>query len=401
MGGTAVATQGPASGTATDAATPRPTLLFTAFEPSGDDHAAPVIAELLRRHPGLKIYAWGGPKMASAGAIIVERTGDAAVMGMPGLAKLLEHKRINKRIGAWLDANRVTVHVPVDSPAANFPICKLSKARGIKVVHLVAPQMWAWGQWRLKKLRRLTDLVLALLPFEEDWFLTRGVKAKFVGHPLFDHVLDLEQLETQAAGLGGGNPKIAMMPGSRPAEYLASFPVLLDALRRLRADFPDTRAVVAVTREEVAEQLRQIAAQQGGWPDELRIVIGNADAVVRWCDFALVASGTVTLQVARQHKPMVTFYRPSKLMYHLAYRWLVSTPFYTLPNLIAGKKIVPELIPHFGDGEALAVAIIRLMRQPGAAEDQRAELVKVIKRFEGKCAGTAAADEIEKMVGLV
>ncbi|MFN7022873.1 MAG: lipid-A-disaccharide synthase, partial [Phycisphaerales bacterium] len=183
-----------------------PALLFTAFEPSGDDHAAPVIAALRSRHPRLPIYAWGGPKMEAAGATIVERTGDDAVMGMPGLAKVLEHSRINRRIDDWLDDHRITVHVPVDSPAANFPICALTKARGAKAVHLVAPQIWAWGQWRLKKLKRLTDLVLCLLPFEEEWFQARGVPARFIGHPLFDRTPDVAAADARIAAGGGTFP---------------------------------------------------------------------------------------------------------------------------------------------------------------------------------------------------
>lgn len=380
-------------------------ILFTAFEPSGDDHASSVIAELRRRHPELPIYAWGGPKMERAGAVIVERTGDDAVMGMPGLAKIIEHKRINARIARWLDANPVALHVPVDSPAANFPICALAKARGIRVVHLVAPQVWAWASWRIKKLRRLTDLVLCLLPFEEAWFLTRGVQAKFIGHPLFDEVIDGEALDRRAAAQpwGGrtGQPRLALMPGSRPKELSGSFPILLDAFRRLRQVFPQAVGVVAATKPEVAAALRERASQLGGWPEGLEMVAGETDAVIRWCEAALVVSGTVTLQVAKQRRPMVTFYRFNRVVYHMLAKWLVSTPYFTLPNLIAGKRIVPELIPYFTrDGEELAMAAVRLLRAPGAMEDQRAELAEVCRRLEGRAAARAAADAIEEMIGL-
>lgn len=381
---------------------PRPAILFTAFEPSGDDHASAVIAELRRRHAAdaLPIYCWGGPKMERAGATLVERTGDNAVMGLPGPGKIIEHLRINKRIRRWLEANSVAVHVPVDSPGANFPVCKITKAAGAKVVHLAAPQLWAWAPWRIKKLRRCTDLLLCLLPFEEDWFLARGVRARFVGHPLFDAPLDLDALEKRAAKLGPGNPKVALMPGSRPKEIRAAWPVLLDAFRRLRADFPNTAGVVAATRPEVADGMRTAAARYGGWPEGLTMVSGDADAVVRWCDFALVTSGTVTLQVARQQKPMITFYRVSRLMYWLLVRWLTSTEIYSLPNLIAGKRIIPELIPYFGNGDELALGIIRLMRQPGYADDQRAELTRIATLFDGRNAAVAAADAIEEMAGL-
>ena len=382
-------------------------FLFTAFEPSGDDHAAAVIAELRRRHPTIPIYAWGGSKMAAAGATVIEHTGEDAVMGMPGLAKIIEHQKINRRLAEWLDekiarlGHTRLIHVPVDSPGAHFPICKITKARGLKVVHLVAPQIWAWASWRISKLRRLTNLVLCLLPFEEDWFLSRGVPARFIGHPLFDEPLHVAELEQRAAAFGEGSPKLALMPGSRPSEISGSLPALLDAFRRLRQDFPGTTGVVAATKPHVADWILRLADERaGGWPDGLKMAVADTDAVVRWCDFALVVSGTVTLQIAKQRKPMVAMYRPNRLVYNLLGRWLVSTPYFTLPNLIAGKRILREFIPHFGGGEDLAVEVIRLLRQPGYADDQRLELDRVVKRFDGRVAAKAAADAIESLAGL-
>lgn len=396
-------------------------VLFTAFEPSGDDHASAVIAELKLRRPDLPVYAWGGPKMEQAGAVLIERTGESAVMGVPGLGKIIEHLGITRRVAKWMREGKATLHVPVDSPAANFPICKRAKRCGMRVMHLVAPQIWAWGRWRIGKLRRLTDRVLCLLPFEEGWFLSRGVSARFVGHPLFDEPLDEQALDERATKIEraveasmagqfkgvGPRLRLALMPGSRPSEIRGCFPVLLDAFRRLRADFPDTTGVVAATKPEVAERLKQLAAQEAGgdldasgWPRGLEIVIADTDAVVRWCDFALVVSGTVTLQIARQCKPMVAMYRPGWLMYQLLARWLVSTEHFTLPNLIAGRRVIPELIPHFGDGEALAVEVIKLLRRDGYADDQRANLRTIVRMFDGNNAARAAADEIERLLGL-
>lgn len=378
-------------------------LLFTAFEPSGDDHASIVIAELRRRHPALPIYAWGGPKMAAAGATIVERTGEAAVMGVPGVGKIVEHIAINRRIEEWLDRHKVGVHIPVDSPDANFPICRLTRENGARVVHLVAPQLWAWREGRIKKLRKLTDLVLCLLPFEESWFLSRGVPAKFIGHPLFDVPLDTADLDRRGAAIGEGQPKLALMPGSRPSEVKRSAFPLLDAYRRLKVDFPGLRGCFAVTRPATEDYLRARARDLGGWPADLGVVVGDTDTVIRWCDMALVASGTVTLQVARQRRPMVTFYRFGKTwrLPYLAFGRLVfATRLFTLPNLIAGKRIVPELVPHFGDGQPLAVGVYRLMRQPGFADDQRAALDAVCRKFEGHHAGVEAADAIEQIAGL-
>jgi lipid-A-disaccharide synthase len=383
---------------------PDPAVLFTAFEPSGDDHASAVIAELRRRYPNLPIYAWGGPKMERAGATIIELTGQDAVMGVPGFAKIVEHGKINRRVDEWLEDHRISVHIPVDSPAANFPLCALTKQRGIRVVHLVAPQVWAWASWRVTKLRRLTDLVLCILPFEEPWFLSRGVPARFVGHPLFDRPLDPAAVDRRMAEMGDrfpkGGPKIAMMPGSRPKELKGTLFPLLDAFRRFKADFPDTVGVMAVTRPEIEGELRRRAQSMGGWPEGLNVIAGDVETVVRWCDMALVKSGTVTLHVARQHKPMITFYPSSRLIYHLLGRWLVSTPHYTLPNLIAGKRVVPESIPHFGDGTELYRGLLRIHRQPGFAADMINALQAACKKFEGKHAAIEAADAIEQLAGL-
>lgn len=400
--------------------TTRSGILFTAFEPSGDDHASIVIAELKRLYPTLPIYAWGGRKMEAAGATIVERTGQSAVMGVPGLGKILEHVRINHRIEDWLETHRVAMHIPVDSPDANFPICAMAKDRGMRVVHLVAPQLWAWREGRIKKLRRLTDLVLCLLPFEEQWFMSRGVPARFVGHPLFsehvDHAEIAPRVAQLATQLGPGTPRIALMPGSRPVEIRRSLPPLIDAFVRLRADFPNLRAVFPVTTEAVREQLLEripkLLAANGspaatigtsGLPKGLSIVVGDTDTAVAWCDLAIVASGTVTLQVARQNKPMVTFYcfsRFWKLPYSLLGRLLFKTRYFTLPNLIAGAPIVPELVPHFGTGQELAVGVYRLLRQPNFADDQRAALAAVCAKFANHHAGTESAIAIGSMLGL-
>ncbi len=377
-----------------------PGILFTAFEPSGDDHAAGVIAELKRRHPDLRIHAWGGPRMGRAGAEIVEATGEDAVVGVPGLRKIREHGRINQRVAEWLRTHPVAVHVPVDSPAANFPLCAIAKRAGVKVVHLVAPQIWAWGRWRIGKLRRRTDLVLCLLPFEEAFFRKRGVHARFIGHPLFDAELDPAALDRQAASFGGGRPRVALMPGSRPKELTRSFPLLVESFRALRADHPNLAGVVAATTPEVARELERRARELGGLPDGLGIVSGASDAVIRWCDLALVKSGTITLQIARQQRPMVVFYKGSALVYYLIAKWIVSTKFFTLPNVLAHREIVPEFVPHFGGSAEITAAARRLLDSPDAAQRQREELGRICEHFRGRSAAGNAADAIEEIAGL-
>jgi lipid-A-disaccharide synthase len=371
--------------------------LFTAFEPSGDDHAAAVISEVRRRDPGRPIYAWGGPKMEAAGAVLVERTGEDAVMGVPGLKKIAEHRAINRRIAAWLDEHPVAAHVPVDSPAANFPICALARARGVKVVHFVSPQVWAWATWRVHKLRRLTDHVCCVLPFEEPWLRQRHVPATFVGHPLFDQPLDRAALARATADWPhpAGGPRLAVLPGSRPKEITRNFPLLLAAFLGVLERHPDAAGVVALTRPELEPVVRRLADDHGlAWPASLQVVARRTDETVHWCSLCLVVSGTVTLQIAKQQRPMVIVYKSGRLMYTVLGRFLIHTPFFTLPNLLMGRAIVPELVPHFGGHEPVLRAALDLIDSPEAMAEQTRALGVVCERFAGKHAASSAAEII-------
>lgn len=352
------------------------------------------------------MFAWGGPKMAAAGATVIERTGDDAVMGMPGLAKIREHQRINERIARWLDANKssdtpVVLHIPVDSPAANTPICKIARARGIRVVHLVAPQIWAWGRWRISTIRRLTDQLLCVLPFEERFFTRRRVPARFIGHFLFDRPVVPFELDARAAKLPAGKPRLAMMPGSRPEELRRHFPIMHEAFGKLRQVYPDLAGVVACTSQRVETQLRDAARDlPGGWPEGLSTVVGDTDAVVRWCDLALVKSGTVTMQVARQLRPMVIFYQKANPVTAVFMRMIVATKLFSLPNVIAARRIIPELIPYYGNADRLVRAIRAVIDNPAERDRQKRELGAIIEKFRGRHARVLAANAIEEFAGI-
>ncbi|MEM9083886.1 MAG: lipid-A-disaccharide synthase [Planctomycetota bacterium] len=377
-------------------------ILFTAFEPSGDDHAAAVIAELKRQHPDLRIFAWGGPKMRRAGAQIIAETGDKSVMGLPGIKTIREHFRIRKQIAEWIeDRPEVKLLVPVDSPGHNFAISKIAKRAGLKVAHLAAPQLWAWGQWRVGKLRRCTDMVMCVLPFEEQFFHDRNIPARFIGHPLFDEPLDLEGLEVQARErLPQGTPKVAILPGSRANEIRRNFPLMLSAFREIKRRHPEASGVVAATTESVRESLYANANTLGGWPDGLDVVVGETDLAIRWADVAIVVSGTVTLQLAKQTLPMVILYKVSKIKYKLIGQFLIRAPHFTLPNLVAGREIVPELIPYFGGSQRLTRAALKLVKDTTDQEAMRTALRSVTEQFAGKQASSEAANVIAELLGL-
>jgi lipid-A-disaccharide synthase len=337
--------------------------------------------------------------MAAAGAEVVERTGDNAVMGLPGPKVIREHIALNRRIGEWIAANKPILHIPVDSPAANFPVCKLSRAHGVPIVHLVAPQLWAWGQWRVRKLKRRTDHVMCVLPFEADWFRERGIAATFVGHPLWAKEIDEAAVDAHLVEFGEALPnaavRIGVFPGSRPGEANKNFPIMLAALRKISASRPGVAMVCAATTDEMLERLRRIASENGGWPANMHPVIHAPDAVIRWSDVALSVSGTNTLRIARHRTPMVIMFRASPLAWHLYARWLIKAPFLSLPNLVAGREIVPELMPLLNDDPAPVVReLTRLLDDRAAWERQRDALDKVSKQFESTNAAERGAEVV-------
>jgi lipid-A-disaccharide synthase len=186
-----------------------------------------------------------------------------------------------------------------------------------------------------------------------------------------------------------------------------NFPVLLNAYRTLFREYTGIAGVVAATTEQAASRLRAIAAEtrppaglSAGWPESLRIVVRQTDETIRWCDLALVVSGTVTLQVARQHRPMVIVYKSSRLVYELIGRWVVNTKQFSLPNLVAGSRVVPELIPHFGGHEPIVSAAVELIEQPAAAAAQVQALREVSAAFDGSAAAEQAANAIIDLLNL-
>lgn len=383
----------------TDAPTNRPAVLFTAFEPSGDEHASAVIAELRVRRPDIAVFAAGGPKMRAAGAQIILDTTHDAVMGLPGIGKVLEHRRFNKQIARWLDEHRIALHMPVDSPAANFPIARLAKARGVPVFQLVAPQLWAWAPWRIRKTKRLIDKLLCILPFEEEWFRGRGVDAQYVGHPIFGEAFDDAAIDAVVATLPAGERRLAILPGSRPGEIEKNYPTMLGAFVELRKRHPGLLGVVAATNERLAARIDEINRQRdGGEPEGLQAVIGQANAVIRWSNIAVATSGTVTLRVCRHGRPLVAMFRVNPWLWNMVGRWVIRTPFILLPNIIMGREIIPELAPYSGGPDRLIGALDALLSDEAAQRAQVGAQRELSAMFGDRNAARRAAEMIDQAV---
>jgi len=399
-------------------------ILVTAFEPSGDALAAGLIAELKRQRPEITIHALGGPKMAAAGATIIETTTEDAVM----LGGAIKHARVHmqrvKRLRAWLRANPIDALVPTDSPAANWAICKAVRKiqPKAKIVHLAAPQVWAWASWRIRKLRRLTDHVLCMLPFEPEWFGQRGVPATFVGHPIFEAASAKQRAQHSPADASNGR-RLALLPGSRKSEWERNWKTMLQATEVLRRKHPSLSVSVAASSGKAFETLKNAEHFGDSTPtrqfyeaamsDEgaegifastpwLTYYRGKTDEVIAEADVVLVVSGTATLQVASHRKPMVALYNVSRLTWNFLGRWIVATRTFTLPNLISeadgNGRVIPELVPHFGDVNAVVEAVDALLRDGAARAKQREGLDRVCSHFEGKSFGKLATAKFLEVI---
>jgi lipid-A-disaccharide synthase len=383
-------------------------IFFAAFEPSGDVLAARLIDELKRRDPSLRFTGFGGPKMQAAGAELIEVTTEHAVaMGDGFLGEVKTHLKRCGVMSEYLKTNDIAAFVPVDSPAANWSLCKRVKKHrpSAKVVHLVCPQVWSWAQWRVRRLRNLSDLVLCLLPFEPGWLDEHGVHGVFVGHPVFE---DAPQALSKPIADDLPKPdepqaiKIALMPGSRRSELQMNWPTMIAAYNAVREQYPQVYGVVAARVESDVQTLRSVSGDEP-WPDGLEVVAGRTEEVLAWCDVALVKSGTSTLQVASLGKPMVAFYNTSPVKWHGLGRWLVKSRTFTLPNIISewqdGRRVVPEYVPHFSDPKPIAEELARLVADREAREGQVKGLRRVAEAFASVTFKDAAAEVLLRELG--
>jgi len=353
-------------------------VFITAAEVSGDQHAAALIKSLKQLDPTLIIEGHGGPLMRAAGATIHHETVKKAAMGWRGALRYFEIKKVIKWTETYFLAHKPDLVIGVDSPDMNIHFARLAKARGVPMMQYVAPQLWAWREYRIKKIRPVVDHIACILPFEEEYFRKLGVKATFVGHPLFDE-LPVSRGKPPGPVYPDRPPIVGLLPGSRASEAKSNFPPMLDVARKLRLAFKDVRFIVptvAATHplvKELAGTIRHIHFEQD-----------HFDELVPQCDLCIVASGTATLHVASFGVPMIVVYRGSPLLWHAVGRWLIKVRTFSLVNLLAGKDkhIVPEFIPWYGSNEPVAVAAIDLLRHPEKLEIQHAKLEKLIQKLD-------------------
>jgi lipid-A-disaccharide synthase len=378
------------------AKTPTPhTILISAGEASGDYYAAELMKHLQARWPDCRFFGCAGPHLRALGAEPVIRTEDLAVVG---IVEVLAHlPRIWRRFRTLIAAareRRPQIAILTDSPDFHFRVAARLKRLGIPVVYLVAPQVWAWRKGRVKTMRRIIDRLLCIFPFEERFFRENGVPVAYIGHPLASRVkpaLTRDQF-FRKHNLPANRPLVAVLPGSRRSEALRHLPALKEAAGILSRQREIGFLLPAAPTCGAAFFEQPLA----GSP--IRAIEGEAWDAMAHCDVALAASGTVTVEAALLGAPMVTYYRVAPLSWAIG-RVLVKVPFYTMVNLIAERRVVPELMQDAMTGERIASETERLLDNAPERAKMKEDLAEVAARLH--CEGDVmarAAGEVEELL---
>ena len=371
-------------------------LLLSCGEPSGDLYAGALIRELRTLSPGTTVAGLGGPQFAAAGGTLIEDYRGLTVTGLTEvIAKLPKSQRTMGRLVQEARARRPDALVALDFPDFNLRLARRVRKLGIPVIYYISPQIWAWRAGRLETIRRVATRMLVIFPFEEAIYRKAGVPVEFVGHPL----VDLAKASVgrpeflRRIGLQPDAPTVAILPGSRPNEVARMLQDLVSAAGIIRSRVPSAQFVIA-RAPHLGDDLFTVVSEH-----RLSSVVveSDADTVLAAADVALTASGTATVQTALHDTPMVVVYRVSPMTYRLGRR-LVKLDTFAMVNLIAGERIVPELIQDAFTPEAVANEAVSILTDGERARRIREGLATVRQRLGGPGASRRAAEAIVREI---
>ncbi|MDH5510316.1 MAG: lipid-A-disaccharide synthase [Nitrospinota bacterium] len=369
-------------------------ILIVAGEESGDAYAGRLARRLFVLIPGLEMEGIGGPHMRDAGVTTfhdIEQMSSVGISSM--LGKLGAALGMLRDIKARLKAGEYQAVILVDYPDFNMQVAKAASGAGIPVYYYVCPQFWAWRQGRVKKAKRWVDLMLVVFPFEEIFYKERGVEAVFFGHPLLDELPPTPDRALLKKEFGGAPelPLLGVLPGSRQGEVEQMFPMMLESVRIIRTAM-EVEVVVPCALSIDTSQLEAMAARAGV---KMNIVKARSWEVMNACDFLICKSGTSTLQAALAQTPMLIVYKADLLSYYLA-RTLSHLQWAGLPNILADREIVPELIQTAATAEAIAHTALMYLGNEEARARMRADLAGVKDSLGTPGASDRAAGIIAK-----
>ncbi len=373
------------------------TIGMVAGEASGDILGAGLIAALRKRYPNARFEGIGGPLMQAEGfqtQVPMERL---SVMGLVEvLGRIFELIGIRWRLKRYFLRKRPAAFIGIDAPDFNLGLELALRKRGIKTGHYVSPSVWAWRQKRVFKIARAVDLMLTLFPFEARFYKQHRIAVRFVGHPLADTIplqTDREQARQNLA-LAGDAPIVALLPGSRSGEVAYIGRSLIESALWLRQRRPDLRFVIPCVNEARKQQIEALLKQYA--PKlPVTLILGRSREVMQGSDVVVLASGTATLEGMLMKRPMVVAYRVSQITYRIMRR-LLKAPFVSLPNLLAGREIVPELLQDDAQPERIGKAVLERL-SPQASND----LAETFTQLHNALRRNASEEAAEAVVALI
>lgn len=371
-------------------------VMIVAGEASGDLHAAKLVNALREAlsDSHLEVFGAAGPKMREAGVTPIIRSDELSIVGLVEIARALPmFLDAFQKLKQTARERKPDLAVLVDFPDFNLKLAKSLKKQGIKVVYYISPQIWAWRSYRLNTIKKYVDLMITILPFEADWYRSRGFeKVEYVGSPLATEVSSDVTTEEfcREHGLDPYRQLIALLPGSRTKEVARILPVMLDAARQIERSHSDIQFVIAAANDALASGIKEVAGEH------FKIIVGSTYDTLKAARGAAVASGTATLEAAILGTPMAIVYKTSALNYSLL-RPLISVEHFGLVNLIAGERVAREMIQHEFTAEALADELLRLLK-PDVNAQIREKLAITTDRLGHGGASKRAAEAILSLV---
>jgi len=367
-------------------------LLLSCGEASGDLYAAALVQALRRREPDIDVFGLGGERFAAAGGRLIEDFHGLSVTGLTeALSVIPRSYQTMKRLVRAAKEQKPDALVVIDYPDFNFRLMSRVKRLGIPVIYYISPQLWAWRSGRIRQMKRHVDRVLPIFPFEPAIYERQGMDVRFVGHPLIDLAKPAQDRDAflKRLKLDPGKPVMALLPGSRTNELARLAPVIAQAVPMIAARVPGVQFVVA-RAPNLGDQLYE---SFGLSSVPIRIVNTQTDDVLNACDAVITASGTATVQTALYGKPMVVLYQLSPMTYRLGIH-LAKVDMYAMVNLIAGRRIVVELIQEACTPDAVANEAVRLITDRPYRDEMIAALDGVRRQLGGPGASDRAADAV-------
>lgn len=373
-------------------------ILIIAGEASGDIHGAHLVEHLLSKDAHIRLVGVGGEKMRKAGVTLYADAHDLGVVGfweiLPKLGRIWS---VYRHARSLIQGRRVDLVLLIDYPGLNIRIAGIAKKFGIPVIYYISPQVWAWKAGRIRTLAERVTKMIVIFPFEKEIYRNAGLACEFVGHPLVDEVASYRRQESgertfamarKDFGLDPSRPVIGLFPGSRIGEVSALLKLFVSAAESLHAALPQAQFLLALAPTLTQDKLESIIGRHLPFP--IHWIEGDANGALSVCDAVMAASGTITLQAALYEKPMVIVYRVSPVTYRLAQR-LVQIDHIGLPNIVAGSRIVPELVQDDATPRAIAEEVLRFFQDPPYADRVRDALRKVNDQLGAPGASERAA----------